>query len=34
VITRKVGMDKLRLGWSIRAKRFEERIRSEGNTIK
>jgi len=30
-----VGIDKLRLGWSIRAKKFEERIRkNEGNIIK
>jgi len=34
VITRKFGRDKVRVGWRIRAKRFENRIRnSEVNKI-
>jgi len=35
VITREFGRDKLRVGWRIRAKRFEKRIRnSEDRLIK
>jgi len=35
VITREIGMNKLRIGWSIRVKRFEERIKNrEGSIIK
>jgi len=29
VITREFGMDKLRVDWGIRARRFEERIRKK-----
>jgi len=35
VITREIGMDKLKIGWSIGAKRFEERTRNrEGSLVK
>jgi len=33
VITREIGVDKLRMGWSIKAKRFEERIRRDEKRI-
>jgi len=34
-VTREVEMAKLRVGWRIRTKRFEERIRNrEGSIIK
>jgi len=33
VITREFGVDKLRVGWGIRAKRFEERIKKSEETI-
>jgi len=33
VITREIGMDKLKIGWEIRAKRFEERIRNREESI-
>jgi len=34
VITRKIDMNKLKIGWGIRTKRFEERVRNrEGNIV-
>jgi len=35
VITRELGMDKLKIGWEIRVKRFEERVKNrEGSLVK
>jgi len=33
VITREIGMDKLKIGWGTRAKRFEKRIRNREGSI-
>jgi len=34
VITRELGMDKLKIGWGIRVKRFEERVKNrEGSLV-
>jgi len=33
VITREIGMDKLKIKWGIRAKKFEERIRNKEGSI-
>jgi len=32
-ITKEIGMDKLKVGWGIRAKRFKERIRNREESI-